>query len=98
MIKIKIDLDLKARLAAASKAAVDARKQELVEALRKATPVDTGEARDGWRLEGSAIVNGVAHITKLNAGGSKQAPSYFIEKTLLSEPGVIPNGTVVRST
>jgi len=72
-------------------------KQNLVEALRRATPVDTGEARDGWRVEGDKIVNDVPHIKQLNEGSSQQAPARFVEQTLLSQRGVSPRGTIVKS-
>jgi len=64
--------------------------------LRIVTPVDTGEAREGWyntktslslRTAGS-INNEVEHIVHLNQGHSQQAPSYFIEQ-VLSTVGVI---------
>lgn len=66
-----------------------------VVALAEATPVDTGEARDGWRREGLTIVNDVEHIVQLNEGSSKQAPTHFIEETLLQQPGVKSNGIIV---
>jgi hypothetical protein len=69
----------------------------LVEKLRAATPVDTGRARDGWTYQNGVISNDVEYIDSLNQGTSKQAPSYFIERTLLSEPGIIPNGVIVKS-
>jgi hypothetical protein len=67
----------------------------IVNRLKEATPVDTGHARDSWRVEGSSIVNDVDYIGELNQGTSQQAPSHFIEAVVLSEPGVIPNGTIV---
>ena len=70
----------------------------LVVDLKKNTPVKTGEARDGWRREGDSIVNEVKHIEALNGGSSQQAPSHFIESTLLTQEGIIPSGTIVRST
>ena len=72
-------------------------KKELLQALKDATPEDTGEAREGWRLEGNTIVNDVDHVESLNRGTSQQAPSYFVERTLLSQKGVTPRGTIVRS-
>jgi hypothetical protein len=69
--------------------------KSVVEALKLATPVDTGEARDGWRIEGKNIVNDVSHISQLNEGSSTQAPSNFVEKTVLSQEGVRPSGTIV---
>lgn len=58
--------------------------------LRTVTPVDTGEARSGWRNvkrkginnEVGRIINEVEHIVPLNNGHSKQAPKYFIEQVL----------------
>jgi hypothetical protein len=58
--------------------------------LRKATPVDTGEAKGGWKLEPAVSVddiarieNAVEHIVYLNDGHSQQAPRYFVEQTLM---------------
>jgi hypothetical protein len=63
---------------------------EAVQALKAATPVDTGEAKDGWQLERAVSVddvarieNAVEHIVYLNAGHSQQSPRYFVETTLL---------------
>lgn len=71
--------------------------KKLVQELKEATPVDKGTARDAWRIEGNSIVNDVPYIDKLNSGSSEQAPNHFIEKTVLSVAGVLPNGTIVRS-
>jgi len=71
--------------------------QKLVKDLVAATPIDTGNARAGWRIDGNSIVNDVEYIEELNRGHSKQAPSFFIEKTVLSQSGVKPNGAIVRS-
>jgi hypothetical protein len=65
--------------------------------LRAATPVDTGEARDGWSARIDGIENRVEHIEFLNKGTSKQAPSHFIERTVLSNKNVSPKGTIVRT-
>lgn len=54
----------------------------IIDSLKKATPVDTGNARDGWHREGTTIVNDVSYITELNRGSSQQAPSHFVEKVL----------------
>ena len=58
-----------------------------LEALKEETPVDTGEARAGWRVsfidKGIKIINDVDHIEDLNEGSSQQAPSNFIEHTLM---------------
>jgi HK97 gp10 family phage protein len=60
-------------------------------ALTRVTPVDTGYARSRWTYkykkdeEGNVIGvidNDAPYIGILNTGWSKQAPSFFIEKTL----------------
>ena len=70
---------------------VKERIQYATKTLRIVTPVDTGEARAGWksttalsrRGEVSGVIsNPVEHIVYLNRGHSKQAPSYFIEQVL----------------
>jgi hypothetical protein len=68
---------------------------KLVEALKEATPVDTGRARDGWKVVDGNITNDVPYIDELNGGSSKQAPQYFIERTLLSHIGIEANGVIV---
>jgi hypothetical protein len=89
--------DLNKIHAAAVKKAVAPKINTMVEALKLATPVDTGEAREGWRYEDGKIINDVAHIVELNEGSSKQAPTNFIEMSLLSHEGVRPSGIIVRS-
>jgi len=69
--------------------------------LRVVTPVDEGNARDGWRRTiqtnfrnsfiGATIYNEVEYIDRLNKGHSKQAPSYFIEQTLSRIGLITPN-------
>jgi hypothetical protein len=98
VIKIRIKGNLLKEAAAAMELAAARKRLLLIQALRDATPVDTGEARDGWRLdEKGNLVNDVEHIDTLNDGHSQQAPAYFIEKTLLTQKGIRPSGTIVRS-
>jgi hypothetical protein len=99
MIKIKGLPDLDKLFKEQLKVQKPAILKKLVEDLKDATPVDTGEAREGWHLDTQGnIVNDVEHIEYLNAGSSKQAPAHFIEKTLLTQKGINPSGTIVRST
>lgn len=72
------------------------KKKQLVDALKAATPIDTGRARAGWALTLDGIENPVEYIDKLNIGTSKQAGPYFIERTLLRHEGVHPSGIIVR--
>ena len=88
--------ELLSEVEAASEKEVPKRKSQLVAALKAATPVDTGEARDGWHITKNGISNDVEHIETLNQGTSQQAPSYFVEKTLLSHRDVHPSGIIVR--
>ena len=84
---------LGARLAAEEKRVLDA----AVEALQEATPVDTGYAESRWTHDGKHIINDAEYIARLNEGHSEQAPAYFVEQTLLSQKGIVPSGTIVRS-
>jgi len=69
--------------------------------LRVVTPVDEGNARNGWRRTihknfrnsfiGATIYNEVEYIDRLNKGHSQQAPSYFIEQTLSRIGLITPN-------
>ncbi len=48
------------------------------------TPVDTGNARNGWQIDMSdplhpEIYNTVPYINRLNAGSSQQSPAGFID-------------------
>lgn len=70
---------------------------KIVNKLKAATPKDTGEASEGWAIEKKGIVNPVEHIVALNSGSSVQAGSHFIEKAVLSEPGVKPSGLIVKN-
>lgn len=93
-INISMNIDsIKAAMDTARVKALDT----IVADLQAATPVDTGYAQSRWKHDGVSITNDAPYIEELNAGHSKQAPAYFIEQTVLNEPGVIPSGTIVRS-
>lgn len=71
-----------ASVEAFAKAEVDKMMTDLHGGLMRSTPVDTGNARNGWQLTlgaDPAIENQVPYIGKLNDGHSKQAPALFIE-------------------
>jgi hypothetical protein len=68
---------------------------KLLVSLKTATPVDTGKARDAWQIVEGKIVNNTDYIADLNEGSSTQAPTNFIEQTVLMQRGVKPNGNVV---
>lgn len=99
MIKVKgvrsTLVNLRNGVAAQTKAQKEAVMRSMIQDLKEATPVDTGEARDGWRIEGSSIVNDVDHIGSLNEGSSQQAPARFIESTVLAHKDVSPSGIIV---
>lgn len=98
MIETTINFDLDKDLKKAVKEAEDAMRKELLLKLKEATPVDTGEARDSWQISGNSLINTAEHISYLNKGSSQQAPSHFIEKTVLSTPGIKANGLIVQET
>lgn len=66
-----------------AKQTVNKLKEDLVEA----TPIDTGLARESWKIteqnNNFNIENTVDYIQYLNEGSSTQAPSHFIETTAL---------------
>jgi len=68
---------------------------QITQDLKRETPVDTGKARDGWYSTSDSIENDVEYIDELNTGTSQQAPTHFIERTVLLRPGVTPNGIIV---
>ena len=89
----EIQSKYKTELAAKKKGKIE----KMVHNLQENTPVQTGYARDHWKAHEDSITNTADYISDLNHGTSEQAPSYFVEKTLLKEVGVTPNGTIVRS-
>jgi hypothetical protein len=95
---VKINIDFKAELAKRSQTILERESLKLIDALKEATPVDTGRAREGWKLQDNKIVNEVEYIEELNAGSSKQAPSHFIERTLLANENVNANGVIITPT
>lgn len=97
MIRVKVNLDLNKQFSKEKEKLKIVKVNQMVSALAAATPVDTGNARDHWGTDGKTIFNTVDYMINLNAGSSRQAPSHFIEKTLLSQEGVTPSGTIVRS-
>jgi len=98
MIKIRLKLNLEKELAKEVQKIKQTKMDILVKALKDATPVDTGRARDGWYHDKTLIRNDVNYVEELNQGTSKQAPVHFIERTLLSEPDIKSVGVVVKHT
>jgi HK97 gp10 family phage protein len=72
----------------------------LEKALEEATPVDTGYAQSRWEVHPKLnnryeVANDAEYIEYLNAGSSQQAPKNFIEKTVLEQKDLVPDGTIV---
>jgi hypothetical protein len=98
MIKVSYKGDVQKEVSALIETAEKLIIEKAIIALAQATPVDTGYAQSRWAKDADGnITNDAVYIEELNAGHSKQAPAYFIEQTLLSQPGIIPSGTIVRS-
>lgn len=93
---IKIKGNIKSDFEAAMKPLQKKVMKKTLTNLQSATPVDTGKARDGWEIDGDRIINEVEYIENLNKGSSRQAPTHFIEKTLLSQKELLPGGTMVK--
>lgn len=86
-----VELKIKAAIAKAQQKVLE----KIVKRLAEATPVDTGVAAAGWRIQDNKIVNDVDYISDLNAGSSQQAPAYFVERIILSTPEATVNGSIV---
>jgi len=95
-MSISLKIDIKKMVIAEANKKKKSIINNLVNKLKDATPVDTGKARDGWYADGDKIKNDVEYINYLNQGSSMQAPTHFIEKTLISN-GAKPEGTIVSS-
>lgn len=73
------------------------RTEDIRHSLVTATPIDTGRAQAGWQLKGkTTIINDVPYIDELNHGHSRQAPTHFIEQTLLKHGKAV--GALVINT
>ena len=72
--------------------------KKLLQNLVDATPVDTGAAAHGWKLEGNKILNEIDYISELNRGSSTQAPAHFVESTVLLDPDIKAAGIIVEYT
>lgn len=92
--------NIKAQIALTRETKEAAVKASLVESLKDATPIDTGAARDSWKLseDGSKIVSDCEYMDRLNSGSSKQAPAHFIEQTILENNDVIVHGSIIESS
>jgi len=86
---------LKAEFDAIIKAAEAKKRVEALQRVAKATPVDTGRARASWRVQGDGVVTDCEYVGDLNRGHSQQAPAYFIERAVLQDVTLKPNGTIV---
>lgn len=90
--RVKISINVEKQILDKASKKIDSLKERLKDRLAEATPVDTGNARDGWKVVGDKIINDVDYIDRLNEGTSKQAPAHFIEQTILSDPSFKLNG------
>ncbi len=66
---------------------VEKKCNHMLQDLKAATPVRTGFAKESWSLarlaNGFAFENTAPYIEELNAGSSKQAPAFFVERVAL---------------
>lgn len=56
--------------------------QELLEKIKDRTPVDTGKAQAGWKLDDNVIYNDVEYIEYLENGTPKMAPVGMVRLAL----------------
>jgi len=98
-MSLSIKVDFKAELEKIKKDfkkevddSVESRTAFATEALARVTPIDTGYARSRWVYDikeinneiVGVITNDADYIEYLNQGSSKQAPAFFIERTLIA--------------
>lgn len=67
--------DIRKDMEKESKRFISAVMRDVEEVAQDVTPVDTGQARRGWRNTNKGVLNNVDHITHLEDGWSKQAPT-----------------------
>ena len=72
-------------------------KRKLLTNIKEATPVDTGRARNGWRLIANNIINEVPYVDDLNNGTSTREPLFFIERAVLNTRGIKVRGQIVKT-
>jgi hypothetical protein len=94
-------VQIKNRIRESSKKEIKKECDSLLTELIEATPIDTGFAKSQWKLVESKdskyffeFHNAAPYIQYLNMGTSKQAPKYFIERTVLRRAQ--PIGIVVQ--
>jgi hypothetical protein len=95
---VKINININAEFDKRAEAIKKQKLNKILTALKEATPVDTGRAQNGWKVKSGNIVNDVEYIEELNGGSSRQAPTHFIERTLLSIKDVKANGVIITHT
>ena len=100
MIKMNISVDFEAELQRIrdevrkiENRTIVERTQFATESLKRVTPRKTGYAASRWKYDLEIDQNGVIigtidndapYIQYLNQGSSRQAPAYFIERTLIA--------------
>jgi hypothetical protein len=86
VIRINIPRDITADLMQVAKDRADKLAFDIVGDLLAETPVDTGQAKNGWTMDDSGdvitIENRIPYIERLNQGHSKQAPAGFVEEII----------------
>jgi len=50
--------------------------------IKKRTPIDTGQARRGWKKRTDSVRNDVPYIGRLERGYSRQAPKGFTKQAI----------------
>jgi len=97
-LNVKVDFNselrkLKEEVKEIANDSVKDRTEFATSALARVTPVDTGYARSRWTSYVEKDINGylvgtidndAPYIGRLNKGHSQQAPTLFIEKTLIA--------------
>lgn len=89
MTFLKADFDEQIRILEKKK------RTETLARVALATPVKTGKARASWTVTAAGVESSCEYIDDLNRGHSQQAPPYFVERAILQDVMLKPNGTIV---
>lgn len=69
-------------------------KNDLVETLKRKTPVNTGKSREGWKVSGNEIINDVEYIGYIETGTEHNRPVGMVSTTLKEVDSII--GDVIK--
>lgn len=67
--------------------------ENILDEVRQKTPVDSGEAKNGWKISGKDIINDVDHIGYLETGTAHTRPIGMVSTTLVGIDSLVKQVT-----